>query len=132
MDEELREKLNEVISEELEELKKLQVGSDEHLKGSESVEKLYKIALQDVKNQIEIEEQAINEDFNVKKLKIEDKAAIEEKKDRIVRYAIEGVKIIAPLMLYSIWLKRGFEFEKDGTFTSTTFRSLFQKIKPEK
>jgi hypothetical protein len=132
MDEEMRQKLNEAISEELEELKMLQLGSEEHVKGSESIEKLYKVALADMKNQIDIAQQEIDESTEMAKIRKDKEAMAEEKRDRYVRYVLDGVKIIAPLMLYSIWMKRGFEFEKDGTFTSTTFRNLFQKIKPEK
>ena len=30
------------------------------------------------------------------------------------------------------WEKKGFKFEETGTFTSTTFRSLFSRFKPTK
>ena len=38
--------------------------------------------------------------------------------------------IVVPALIYNLWMKRGFEFEKEGTYTSTTFRNMFSKFKP--
>ena len=35
-------------------------------------------------------------------------------------------------MFYAAWMKRGFKFEENGTYTSTTFRGLFNRFKPTK
>ena len=37
-----------------------------------------------------------------------------------------------PLVFYGIWMKRGFKFEENGVYTSTTFRGLFNRFKPTK
>ena len=42
--------------------------------------------------------------------------------------AVAGV--VVPAVLYNTWMKRGFQFEKEGTYTSTTFRNMFSKFKP--
>ena len=53
-------------------------------------------------------------------------------KDRYFRLGISAAELILPLMFYGIWMNRGFKFEKDGTYTSQTFRSLFSRFKPTK
>ena len=52
------------------------------------------------------------------------------KKDNNVDYVIRGAGIILPLGFYGIWLKMGMSFEEKGTFTSATFKGLFNKFKP--
>lgn len=47
-----------------------------------------------------------------------------------VKLALDGLAIAAPLAFYNVWMKRGFEFEKEGTFTSQTFKGLVNKFKP--
>ena len=53
-----------------------------------------------------------------------------DEKDRYFRLGIEVAGIILPLIFYAAWMKRGFRFEENGTFTSTTFRGLFNRFKP--
>lgn len=52
--------------------------------------------------------------------------------DRYVKLGAEIAGIVLPLMFYAVWMKRGFEFEKTGTFTSPTFRTLFSRFRPTK
>ena len=56
----------------------------------------------------------------------------EQVKDRYIRLGIAAAEIILPLIFYSKWMKKGFKFEETGTFTSTTFRGLFNRFKPTK
>ena len=49
-----------------------------------------------------------------------------------LKTGVEVIGIIAPIMFYGIWMNRGFEFEKEGTFTSTTFKGLMGKFKTTK
>lgn len=42
------------------------------------------------------------------------------------------IKLMIPLMFYGIWMKKGFKFEETGTYTSTTFRGLFNRFRPTK
>ncbi len=69
---------------------------------------------------------AIDDLTKLYRLRIEE----ESRKDRYFRLGVEAAGIILPLIFYGIWLKRGFKFEETGTFTSTTFRSLFNKFRP--
>ena len=56
----------------------------------------------------------------------------EQIKDRYFRLGIAAAELMIPLMFYGIWMKRGFKFEETGTYTSTTFRGLFNRFRPTK
>ena len=49
-----------------------------------------------------------------------------------VKCGIDVAGITLPLIFYGIWMNRGLEFEKEGSFTSTTFKGLLGKFKPTK
>lgn len=63
---------------------------------------------------------------------VEEKAANADVLDKRVSRVIEVGGIVLPLCFYGMWMKRGFEFEKDGVFTSSVFKGLIQKFKPTK
>lgn len=56
----------------------------------------------------------------------------DDKKDRIFKWSMGIAELILPMMFYAVWMKRGFDFERTGTYTSTTFRGLFNNFKPVK
>ena len=56
----------------------------------------------------------------------------EQKIDRYVRVGVAAVELMAPLVFYGIWMKRGFKFEESGVYSSTTFRNLFSRFRPTK
>lgn len=90
---------------------KLDLGSDEHSKACDDIAKLYKLRIE------------------------EDRYLDGERKNRMLSCAKIGVEtfgIIAPLMFYGIWMKRGFRFEESGTYTSRTFTGLTKWFKPTK
>lgn len=66
------------------------------------------------------------------KLEFELKEAKQKNFMNKIRLGIDGASLVLPLLFYGIWMKRGFEFEKEGTFTSTTFRGLFNRFRPAK
>ena len=49
-----------------------------------------------------------------------------------VKYGIDMAGIVLPLAFYGVWMNRGLEFEKEGSFTSATFKGLLGKFKPTK
>lgn len=49
-----------------------------------------------------------------------------------VKCGIDIAGIVLPLAFYGIWMNRGLEFEKEGSFTSATFKGLLGKFKPTK
>ena len=49
-----------------------------------------------------------------------------------VKYGIDIAGIVLPLAFYGVWMNRGLEFEKEGSFTSATFKGLLGKFNPTK
>ncbi len=95
--------------------------------------------------QFKLDEGRIQEELRLKKKQYEldeakywnDKAnrkddKKDELKDRIFKWGIGIAELILPMTFYAVWMKRGFDFERTGTYTSTTFRGLFNNFKPVK
>jgi hypothetical protein len=66
------------------------------------------------------------------RLKNEERAKKERVWDRYFRLATESASLVLPLIFYAVWMRRGFKFEETGTYTSTTFRGLFNRFRPTK
>ncbi len=49
-----------------------------------------------------------------------------------IKMGVEVLGVTAPLVFYGIWMNRGLEFEKEGSFTAQTFKGLIGKFKPTK
>ena len=56
----------------------------------------------------------------------------ERRIDRWVNGAITVASTAASLVFYGVWMHKGFKFEETGTFTSTTFKGLFNRFRPMK
>ena len=122
MDEEIRDLLGEVIKTEIRNLSTLDAGSKEKSIAIEDLAKLYKLRW-DFNEKYE----SRDSDMQFKKNQLE-----EQVKDRYFRLGVEAAGIILPLIFYGIWMRKGFKFEETGTFTSTTFRGLFNRFRPTK
>ena len=129
MDEEIRKLLEEEIKTEIRDLSTLEPGSKEKSTAIEDLAKLYKLRIEETKNEWDFNEkyESLESDIQFKKEQLE-----EQVKDRYFRFGVEAAGIILPLIFYAIWMKRGFKFEETGTYTSTTFRGLFNRFKPTK
>lgn len=129
MGEDSRSLLEEEIKNGIKHLKSLSFGSEEHSHAVETLGKLYKLKLDEDKNDNEhmekMEYQETDHDFKRAQL---DEAV----KDRYFRLGMAVAELVLPLMFYGIWMSRGFKFEENGTFTSQTFRNLFSRFKPTK
>ena len=143
MNEEIRQALADEILDQFENLKNLDPGSKEQQTAVENITKLYRLGLEDVKADADYDEKLYRRDVDVQHERDElDKQAREEEfkrnqlseqiKDRYFRLGIEVAGIILPLMFYASWMKKGFKFEETGTYTSTTFRGLFNRFRPTK
>lgn len=143
MNEEIRQALaNEILSQ-LNNLSTLAPGSKEQQTAVENVTKLYRLRLEDVKADIDYDEKLYRRDVDAQHEQDElnrqtheeqfkkDQLA-EQNKDRYFKLGIEVAGIVLPLMFYATWMKRGFKFEETGTYTSTTFRGLFNRFRPTK
>lgn len=129
MDEEIRKLLEEEIKTEIRDLSTLEPGSKEKSTAVEDLAKLYKLRIEETKNEWDFNEkyESRDSDIQFKKDQLE-----EQVKDRYFRFGVEAAGIILPLIFYAIWMKRGLKFEETGTYTSTTFRGLFNRFKPTK
>ena len=129
MDEEIRDLLGEVIKTEIRNLSTLEPGSKEKSIAIEDLAKLYRLRIEETRNEWDFNEkyESRDSDMQFKKNQLE-----EQVKDRYFRLGVEAAGIILPLIFYAVWMKRGFKFEETGTYTSTTFRNLFNRFKPTK
>ena len=84
-------------------------------------------------------------ELELKHLELEDKIEVQsddkaykevlakrEMLQTFVKSGVEVLGVVAPIMFYSAWMKRGLRFEETGTYTSQTFKGLFGKFKPTK
>lgn len=143
MDEQIRQALaNEILSQ-LNNLSTLNPGSKEQQTAVENVTKLYRLGLEDVKADTDYDEKLYRRDVDAQHEQEElDRQAREEQfkkdqlaeqiKDRYFKLGIGVAEIVLPLIFYATWMKRGFKFEETGTYTSTTFRGLFNRFRPTK
>ena len=124
MGEENRSLLEEEIKAEIKRLGSLESGSQEHTTAVDSFTKL-----EEDKNTYErldkIENREIDQESKTAQM-------AESVKDRYFRFGMAAAELVLPLMFYGVWMRRGFKFEQDGTFTSQTFRGLFSRFRPTK
>ncbi|MDD2299646.1 MAG: hypothetical protein PHU69_08375 [Fermentimonas sp.] len=129
MDEEIRDLLGEEIKTEIRDLSTFEPGSKEKSIAIEDLAKLYKLRIDETRNEWDFNEkyESRDSDIQFKKDQLE-----EQVKDRYFKLGVEAAGIILPMIFYAAWMKRGFRFEETGTYTSTTFRGLFNRFKPTK
>ena len=121
--------LQDEIANELEELRKMDLGSDEYRGAVDGVAKLMDRAIElermDAELQEKIEARQEENDFKLKQLG-------DENKDRFVRNAISVASIIIPTAV-TIWgTIKSIEFEKEGTITTIMGRGFISKLIPKK
>lgn len=127
--EEIRNLLDEEIRAEIEALSSLQFGSKEHLTATENLATLYKLRVDETKTALDFDEKAANRE---REEQFKKEQLAEQVKDRYFRLGMSAAELILPLMFYAVWMRRGFKFEENGTYTSTTFRGLFNRFRPTK
>lgn len=152
--EQLKDLLSEEIKTQIQDLSKLDPGSAEKSKAVDDLATLYKLKIDETKMELDFDEKQARrkmdkenrlKDDAIKEQQFKDENSVRERdelirkeqlaeqvKDRYIRLGIAAAEIILPLIFYSKWMKKGFKFEETGTFTSTTFRGLFNRFKPTK
>lgn len=125
----MKQLLRDEIESELGELGKLELGSDEYRKTVEGVTKL-------IDKTIEIDRVEMESDEQYEKRKIETQLKLQqmedEKKDRRVKNAISLGGILLPLGV-TIWgALKSWEFEKEGTVTTSFGRMFMNCFRPKK
>lgn len=133
MDEEIKVLLDKTIKSDILEIEKMDIGSEERKCAIEDLVKIYKLRIDEAKNDKDIcekREARIMERDTKSRDKQEDLS--EQVKDRYFRVGLAVAEIGIPLVFYAIWMDRGFKFEESGAYTSSTFRNLFNRFKPTK
>lgn len=103
---------------EIQSLVMMEPGSQEKALQADVASKMYKTRIDEIKSMAELEAR-----------EAEVKA---QRKDRIIGHILDGAKIVLPLAFAWIWMGRGLEFEKEGTYTSQTFKGLWNRFNPLK
>ena len=154
MSENIKELLNEEIAAEIQAISSLDSGSEEKSKAIEDLAKLYRLRIEETKSELDaedkrsrrtLESEANVRENEIKKSQLDEqiKADIQDEqykrsqldeqvKDRYFKLGIAAAELLIPIMFYGIWMRKGFKFEETGTYTSTTFRGLFNRFRPTK
>ena len=80
---------------------------------------------------LDIEEISGNESLKLKSKELAQEIVRDTMNDKVklIDLGVQAAGIILPIIFYGSWVKKGLEFEKEGTFTSTTFKGLISKLK---
>lgn len=154
MSENIKELLNEEIAAEIQAISSLDSGSEEKSKAIEDLAKLYRLRIEETKSELDaedkrsrrtLESEANVRENEIKKSQLDEqiKADVQDEqykrsqldeqvKDRYFKLGIAAAELLIPIMFYGIWRRKGFKFEETGTYTSTTFRGLFNRFRPTK
>ena len=154
MSENIIELLHEEIAAEIQAISSLDSGSEEKSKAIEDLAKLYRLRIEETKSELDaedkrsrrtLESEANVRENEIKKSQLDEqiKADVQDEqykrsqldeqvKDRYFKLGIAAAELLIPIMFYGIWMRKGFKFEETGTYTSTTFRGLFNRFRPTK
>lgn len=134
MSDEIKKELEKEILKEIQDLSALESGSKEKDSAIENLATLYKLNIEEVKIEHEAMEKAFDrrsaDETSARDLKLKQQMFDESIKDRYFKLGLDVAGLIVPIIFYGIWMGRGLKFEETGTFTSTTFRGLFNRFKP--
>ena len=122
MFETLDELLDEELRSQIKDISTMTTGSEEKSKAIDDFVKLSRLLNEDVRSEKEIS------DAETQRKEIQK----EQKTERYVRIGIAAAELIVPLIFYGLWMRKGLKFEETGSFTSTTFRGLINRFRPEK
>jgi hypothetical protein len=124
---EIKELLDDVIEREIENLNSEQFDTEKKTEVIKNLAALHKLRIDEIKTKAEIEERAERriDDAALKAFQLDENAL-----DRYAKIGIAAAELVLPLMFYGVWMKRGLRFEETGTFTSQTFKNLFNRFKP--
>ena len=129
MSNEIKVLLDEEIKSTFQQLGNLNPGSKEKTIAVDDLVKLYKLKIEETKSELDSKEKSEISKYNER---LERDKLAEQVKDRYFKVGIAAAEIILPLVFYAVWMRRGFKFEENGTYTSTTFRGLFNHFRPTK
>jgi len=116
----------------LEEMAKVDVNSEDYEKLINRVNELYSTIHKETElelsfNKIEVDSTIARDESCAKHEELK-----QSKLWNGVKIGAEVIGVVAPLVFYGVWMNRGLEYEKEGSYTSTTFKGLIGKFKPTK
>ena len=119
----------EEIRSEIEEISKIEVGSEKHKASVDALAKLLDKSIElerlDVEAQEKYESRIAENELKLKQLK-------DEKRDRIVKNVLTGVSVVGGFGV-TIWgTLKSLKFEENGVVTSIVGRGFIQKLLPKK
>lgn len=88
--------------------------------------KLYKIRSDEVlaEKELKLKEKQAEEELALKQ-----QQTLDARKQGWIKIIVEGAAVVIPAGVYIIGMIKGFQFEENGTITSSTFRNLLQKFR---
>ena len=121
--------VDEEIRSEIEEISKIEVGSEKHKASVDALAKLLDKSIElerlDVEAQEKYESRIAENELKMKQLK-------DEKRDRIVKNVLTGVSVVGGFGV-TIWgTLKSLKFEENGVVTSIVGRGFIQKLRPKK
>ena len=121
--------LDKEILDQMDELKKLEVGSEQYKSVVDGVSKLYDKAIEfqriHSETDLKFDSQEFEMDMRVKQMK-------NDEKDRLIRNVLTGLGIAIPAGL-TVWgTIKSIKFEQTGTITTMMGRGFIQKLLPKK
>lgn len=120
--------LRDEVANELEELGKLEVGSEKYKTTVDSLVKLIGQAHELDKFDAELQEKI---DARIAETEIKQQAAKDDKINRVITHAINVLGIVVPVVL-TVWGTRtSLRFEETGTVTTTMGRGFLQRLLPK-
>ncbi len=125
----IEELLNDEIQDELENLSKMELGSDTYKVTVEGLTKLVDKSIELEKVRLEMSDKAENRETE---LDLKHQQIQNEKRDQVVRNGIAIAGLIVPTII-TIWgTLKTLKFEETGTVTTIMGRGFIQKLLPKK
>lgn len=117
--------LIEEFNSELEELKKMEVGTDEYKTSVEGITKLVDRIIEIEKQEHENSARAIDRQVE---MEFKEQQLIDEKRDRIIGNFLESLKVVGGLGLTFVIAVMSMNFEREGTFTTEAGRGSIRQL----
>lgn len=117
--------LDEEIINELNELKKISVGTEEHKVSVDALTKLMDRKIELEKLEVESKTQDLNRDIETN-LRLQQMES--EKRDRLIKNVLTGVSTVGGLLCAGLAFVASINFEKEGTLTTEGGRSALRQL----
>ena len=129
MNDEIRAKLDEEIMDQLSVLSDMDVGSDKRKTAVDDLVKLYRLRIEETKNDRDFIE-GVNAREREEQFKKEQ--IVDQVKERKFRFGMAAAELLITLIFYASMFYSGLDLEKEGTCTSNMLRNLISRFKPTK